>query len=181
MLKTLEDVKNTFIKAGCALSEDQEMILAGVMSFHLNKLHTEIEQYKKDGDFNPPITCSDCCSLLKQAKKEIEELEQKHCSDCLEYDDDGTPYTGYGWNENREEGQIPCGCIQESGPYQVLEQKHKTLVDAVDKWVYSIEQDSKLAVIFGEVLNDEEFVALLGDKAGSLGFIYKASKSIKSK
>ncbi len=31
----------------------------------------ELEQYKKDEDFNPPVTCADNCSLLKKAKEEV--------------------------------------------------------------------------------------------------------------
>jgi hypothetical protein len=59
------------------------------------------------------------------------ELRQNLCDSCLEYEDDGTPYTTYGWNENRVEGQIPCGCISESGPYQVSEDRITELLTAL--------------------------------------------------
>lgn len=79
-----------------------------------------------------PFTYQDQLTLetqLKAAQEEVERLEQNVCDECLVYEDDGTPQTSYGWNENRVEGQVPCGCIAESGPYRVLEQKHARLVE----------------------------------------------------
>lgn len=66
-----------------------------------------------------------------QLRAEVEKLEQDNCDSCLEYKDDGTPRTTYGWNENSVEGQVPCGCISESGPYQVIEAQNKVLREAL--------------------------------------------------
>ena len=66
--------------------------------------------------------------------EEASNLEQNVCDSCLEYEDDGTPLTTYGWNENRVEGQIPCACVSESGPYQVLEataQRYREVIDSI--------------------------------------------------
>jgi hypothetical protein len=75
---------------------------------------------------------SDPLELIGTIINERDELEQKVCDSCLEYEDDGTPLTTYGWNENREEGQIPCGCISESGPYQVLDKRITELEEALE-------------------------------------------------
>jgi hypothetical protein len=65
--------------------------------------------------------------------KQLElKLEQNVCDECLEYDDDGTPFTGYGWNENRVEGQVPCVCITESGPYQVLQESYDMVMSFIN-------------------------------------------------
>lgn len=68
---------------------------------------------------------------VARLKKEVSTLERNLCNDCLEYENDGTPQTGYGWNENDVEGQVPCGCILESGSYQVLAAENKRLREAL--------------------------------------------------
>jgi hypothetical protein len=64
---------------------------------------------------------------VAKLERENEKLQSKVCDECLEYKDDGTPYTTYGWNENREEGQVACACIAESGPYRVLKHENEEL------------------------------------------------------
>ena len=88
----------------------------------------------------------------EQLKVERDELQQNVCGDCLEYKDDGTPRTSYGWNENAVEGQIPCGCISESGPYQVLEAECNRL----QEWqslAFAVQPNIDLEI---EALNNKE-------------------------
>jgi hypothetical protein len=48
--------------------------------------------------------------LLEELWRENEELAQSVCDQC----------DGDGWNENREQGKVPCVCVAESEPYREL-------------------------------------------------------------
>jgi 2'-5' RNA ligase len=39
------------------------------------RLTAEIEQYKETEDFNPPITCVDCCRVVRNLSAELEEVK----------------------------------------------------------------------------------------------------------
>jgi hypothetical protein len=97
-----------------------------------DQLRAEVERQKKnfaedERDLTEEI------ERAEKAEAEVERLEQNVCGDCLEYEDDGTPSTAYGWNENRVEGQIPCSCISESGPYQILLDRAEKAEAEVDR------------------------------------------------
>lgn len=64
------------------------------------RLLAELEQYKKVECFTPPITCSDCCSLLREYRVENERLQKVadaaiHYEATIELDDDGRPKEDY--------------------------------------------------------------------------------------
>lgn len=99
---------------------------------------------------------------IAELEAELNDALENPCGDCLKYEDDGTPYTGYGWNENAVEGQVPCGCIEESGPYQILKNKNERLIKALEFYAdesiyfprsiirYCQEKGVRLAPIYSE-------------------------------
>ena len=61
----------------------------------------------------PPDAQAEIAKLDKRIK-ELEEVDDLLCSDCMDT----------GWLENRVEGKYPCTCVSETEPYQILVQQN---------------------------------------------------------
>lgn len=67
--------------------------------------------------------CPHCENEILRAT--IERLEQNTCDVCSPED--------YGWQHNRVEGRVPCICMEEAEPYQILKAEIERLREADER------------------------------------------------
>jgi hypothetical protein len=55
-------------------------------------------------------------AMVHRLRRERDHLNEWHCDVCTRNEDGGPS----GWIENRVEGKVPCACVEDMEPYQVL-------------------------------------------------------------
>lgn len=97
----------------------------------LERRVAELEQMVEDGPVPPACSAEDFARAVLEVDaltRGRDELLQHVCDECC--DKTGAPT---GWVENRVEGRVPCACVSESEPYQILQRERDELRKEVDR------------------------------------------------